>query len=97
MLTRLILATLTFIVLSPSIGQASVCSDRDSMISKLKDTYGEAERGMGLSGSEAVIEIWSSAKTGTFTIVMTRPDGVSCVVAAGTSWIDAPPEKGPET
>lgn len=97
MTVRLILATLAFTLLTPGVGQASVCAERDSMISKLKDKYGEAERGMGLSGSEAVIEVWSSEKTGTFTIVMTRPDGMSCVVAAGDSWIDAPPEKGPET
>jgi len=89
----LLVGTLTM----PSSGSAeTVCAMRDSMISKLKEKYGEAERGMGLSGTKAVVEVWSSDKTGTWTIVMTRPDGVTCVVAAGDSWIQAPPSEGPE-
>jgi len=95
---RLISATLFFLLASTGYAQAaSVCTERDSMISKLKKTYGETERGMGLSGSKAMIELWSSEETGTFTIVMTSPDGMSCVVAAGNSWIEALPETGPET
>jgi len=67
------------------------------MVVKLKKKYGESERGMGLSGTEVLIEVWSSEKTGTWTIVMTRPNGIACVMAAGDSWTSAPAEKGPET
>lgn len=98
MVKRVFFAALTVALLAaPATHARSICAERDSMISKLKDKYGEAERGMGLSGGEAVVEIWSSSKTGTWTIVMTRPDGVSCVMAAGDSWMDMPPEQGPET
>lgn len=98
MFTRFLAAGCVAVVLAaPSIALAApVCSERDSIIAKLKDKYGEAERGMGLSGSEAVIEIWSSEKTGTWTIVLTKPNGVSCVMAAGNSWVDAPASMGPE-
>jgi len=98
MVARLIIAALVFAVASPSVAQAqSVCGERESMIVKLKKKYGESERGMGLSGKEALVEIWSSEKTGTWTIVMTRPNGIACVMAAGDSWMDAPAEEGPET
>jgi len=98
MVGRLIFATLLFAIAAPSIAQAqSVCGKRESMISSLKQKFGESERGMGLSGAEAVIEIWSSDETGTWTIVMTRPNGITCVMAAGESWMDIPAEKGPET
>jgi hypothetical protein len=99
MLTRLFFAGCIAAVFAapPTASASSICAERDSMITKLKDKYGEAERGMGLSGTEAVIEIWSSEKTGTWTIVMTKPNGVSCVMAAGDSWMDIPVEKGPET
>lgn len=99
MAIRLFIVAAALAVLVPTAGFAApkVCAERDSIIDKLKNKYGEAERGMGLSGSEAMIEIWSSEKTGTWTIVMTRPDGVSCVMAAGDSWTHVPEEKGPET
>ena len=99
MLIRLfVTGCLAAMLAAPSAASAaSICAERDSMITKLKSKYGEAERGMGLSGTEAVIEVWSSEKTGTWTIVMTKPNGVSCVMAAGDSWVDVPPEKGPET
>ncbi len=98
MVARLIFAALFFAMATPSIAEAqSVCAERENMITKLKKKYGETERGMGLSGTEAVIEIWSSEKTGTWTIVMTRPNGITCVMAAGESWMEIPAEKGPET
>lgn len=98
MVGRLIFATLVFAIAAPSIVQArTVCAERESMISQLKKQFGESERGVGLSGAEALVEIWSSEKTGTWTIVMTRPNGIACVMASGQSWIEAPAEKGPET
>jgi len=98
MIARLIFVSLIFTIAAPSLAQAQlVCAQRDSMIDKLKKKYGESERGMGLSGTEAVVEIWSSEKTGSWTIVLTRPNGIACVMAAGESWIDAPAEVGPET
>lgn len=98
MVTRLIFATLFFAIATPSAVQArTVCAERDSMISQLKKQFGESERGVGLSGAEALVEIWSSEETGSWTIVMTRPNGIACVMASGQSWIDAPAEKGPET
>jgi hypothetical protein len=81
----------------PTLASAdAICAKRDSMIERLKERFGETERGMGLSGSEAMVEVWSSKKTGTFTIVMTRPDGIACVLATGDSWVDAAADKAPE-
>ena len=98
MVVRLIFATLVFAIAAPSIAQAqTVCAQRESIITQLKKQFGESERGVGLSGAEALVEIWSSEKTGTWTIVMTRPNGITCVMASGESWIESPAPKGPET
>jgi hypothetical protein len=35
---------------------------------------------------QAVIEVYSSEETGTWTILVTRPDGTSCLLAAGQRW-----------
>lgn len=41
---------------------------------------------MGLQKSQGIVEIYSSETTGSWTILMTRPDGVSCLIAAGQLW-----------
>ncbi|MFN3614512.1 MAG: hypothetical protein ACK4WC_08130, partial [Rubrimonas sp.] len=48
--------------------------------------YGETRRAAGLQNRGSVTEIFASEKTGTWTIIVTRPDGVACAVAAGEAW-----------
>jgi hypothetical protein len=58
------------------------------MVSQLERKYGETRRGAGLQNRGAVTEIFASEKTGTWTIIVTRPDGTSCAVAAGEAWLE---------
>lgn len=44
---------------------------------------------MGLAGNGTAIEVFVS-EAGTFTIVMTWPNGMSCLIAAGKDWQKAP-------
>ncbi|SPH23508.1 hypothetical protein DEA8626_02572 [Defluviimonas aquaemixtae] len=62
------------------------CFERGHLIEKLAGGYGERQTGAGLSGPQQLVELWSSSETGSFTIVLTQPDGRSCVLATGTSW-----------
>jgi len=63
------------------------CGDRHVIVQRLQTNYGEARTGAGLSeGNSGMIEIFASEETGTWTILLTRPDGQSCLVAAGDSW-----------
>lgn len=66
------------------------CASRDMLVEKLQDSYSEAYQGGGLQSSTSLIEIWSSPKTGSWTMLMTRADGVSCIVATGHNWQFAP-------
>ncbi|UWQ18526.1 hypothetical protein [Jannaschia sp. M317] len=66
--------------------QAQSCAPRDSMVKRLLDGYGENFAGGGLQNAEAVFEVWTSPDAGTWTILMTRADGTSCIMAAGTNW-----------
>ena len=47
---------------------------------------------MGLASNGSMIEIFASPN-GSWTIVMTQPDGVTCLMAAGESWEDLPQKK----
>jgi hypothetical protein len=62
------------------------CAKRDQVIRKLEEKYGETLRSIGLHKSDGVVEIYSSEETGSWTILMTRPDGMSCLLASGQLW-----------
>ncbi len=64
-----------------------VCSTRDSLVKLLGKRYQEALTQYGISGQTNLVEIYVS-KGGTFTILATRTDGISCIIAAGDSWED---------
>lgn len=65
--------------------QGAACGLRDSIVERLKIGYKESEAGYGLTGSGMMAELFVS-ETGSWTIIVTRPDGISCLVAAGHSW-----------
>ena len=73
----------------PPVAQAQmVCGTRDSVVANLGDKYGEVRRGAGLTGTTAIFEIWASEATGTWTILKTTPNGITCVMAVGEGWQD---------
>jgi hypothetical protein len=72
------------------------CAERGEVIRKLEERFGETLRSIGLQQDENLVEVYSSERTGTWTILMTRPDGMSCLLAAGELWEqDAQPLRKP--
>ncbi len=69
----------------PAFAQAT-CADRTKITENLINKFGEAHIGGGLQSGTQMIEIWSSAQTGSFTILLTRPNGISCIVSSGRHW-----------
>lgn len=69
----------------PALAQAT-CANRADITSNLAEKFGETHIGGGLQSGTQMIEIWSSAKTGSFTILLTRPNGISCIVSSGKHW-----------
>ncbi|MEM6481670.1 MAG: hypothetical protein AAF922_16685 [Pseudomonadota bacterium] len=68
---------------------ASNCANRDMVVERLKSKYHEELAAGGIqkaSTTDAIVEVWASHETGTFTVLLTRPDGVTCVMATGTDW-----------
>jgi hypothetical protein len=70
----------------PAVAQGISCGQRDDIVQTLTDVYGENFSGGGLQDERAVYEVWTSEEKGTWTILLTRPNGTSCVMAAGTGW-----------
>ena len=76
-----------------------VCKDRTTFLRHLGASYLEAPVAMGLANNGSVIEVLSSQGGGTWTIIVTKPSGLSCIVASGEAW-DTPPVRallGPQT
>lgn len=61
---------------------ALACLPTPQVHAELADKYGEARVAAGLSGRGAILELWAS-EAGTWTALVTRPDGLSCIVDAG--------------
>jgi hypothetical protein len=77
---------------APALAEAeSICADRESLVAALENEYGEQHRASGLQNARSMVEIWVSDETGTWTVLLTDPDGKSCVAASGGSWLEYPP------
>jgi hypothetical protein len=83
-LSALIVITTVVSFAFPSVAQ-NLCGERVNIIDTLKERYHEVPVSMGLAGNGGVIEIFASNR-GSWTIIVTRPTGVACVVSAGEAW-----------
>ncbi len=63
-----------------------ICTSRVKAVKKLALKYQEAPVNMGLARNGAVIEVFATKDGATFTLTMTMPDGVICMMAAGENW-----------
>ena len=61
------------------------CGQRDRMVKHLETTYGEVRQGGGLQSATGLMELYVS-DGGSWTLLLTRPDGTSCPVAVGEAW-----------
>jgi len=65
------------------------CGERAKFMAKLKETFAEEPIAMGLTDKGAVLEVFAS-QTGSWTFLITMPNGLTCVVASGQSWETLP-------
>ncbi len=70
---------------APGQGQ-NQCNTRDSVISLLASKYKEAPVAVGVTNTGGLVEVLSTGDGNTWTIIVTTPQGMSCLVAAGEGW-----------
>ncbi len=72
----------------------TICAPRGNVVERLEGRYSEVPGSRGVLQGGEVIEVFVSPE-GSFTVIITRPDGISCVLAAGEDWQElAPRPKG---
>ena len=73
------------------------CAPRELVVGRRADGYGETRQARGLGAIKSASEAFASDETGTWTITVTTPNGVTCLVASGQAFEElaaALPAKG---
>jgi hypothetical protein len=81
------LVCLTAIALPlPAMAGQMACSARDDVLTQLGSKYKEAPSAIGLANNGGLIEVLTSDDGSTWTIILSMPNGTSCLLAAGEDW-----------
>lgn len=93
---RILAVVLALTAFAGSATAQTVCNERTKFVDQLAGKYSENTVALGLVNNGSVLEILASNK-GSWTILVTKPDGISCVVATGEAWEAVPSilAKGP--
>lgn len=87
---RLLLAFALALTFSTAAQALGMCGKRADFLAALKGKYNETGRAIAIAGEVNLVEVFAS-KAGTWTILITTPEGKTCIIAAGNSWEDLPP------
>jgi hypothetical protein len=68
---------------APVPAQTGSCAEHEEMVRHLAEGWGESRQSIALDASNAVVELFASPETGTWTMTVTRPGGPTCMIASG--------------
>lgn len=78
------IAGLALLGSSPATGQG-LCGSHEDIVKKLASGFKEVRAGWGLAGNNGLVELYVS-ETGGWSVLITRPNGLTCMVASGQDW-----------
>lgn len=87
---RLLVLVLSVLWPAAALGQG-LCAARKALVAELSEKYGEAPRALGLQQGRGVVELFANEASGSWTILVTSPEGISCLLAAGDAFSARPP------
>ena len=70
----------------PAMAGNMACSQRDDVLAQLGTKYKEAPSAVGIANNGGLIEVLTSDDGSTWTIIVSMPNGTSCLLAAGEDW-----------
>ncbi len=74
------------------------CDIRHRVLAQLENKYSEKPVAIGIANNGSVVELLTTREGNTWTIVITLPNGMTCLVVAGEDWESFPKVKwGPRT
>jgi hypothetical protein len=91
------LAFLVVMTVTPALAQnIRACGPRQAIIDHLKSNHNETITVQGLSSKGWLLEIFANYEIGSWTIISTNPNSLSCLQDEGESWILIPRVKETE-
>jgi len=66
--------------------QTLLCDQRASIIGHMAEKYREAPVAIGVTSTGSIVEVLTTGDGTTWTIIVSNPNGTSCLVAAGEGW-----------
>ncbi len=80
-------AALMTLAATSAASAAVPCQERTTILAKLANDYAEAPVAIGMASNGGVLEVLAAtAERQTFTIIVTMPNGMSCMVASGQNF-----------
>ena len=86
-----IAAIMMVIMVSQAKAQSVACAGSKELVARLAEKFHEHAIGGGLDGADRLISILVSDDKSTFTILITDPSGMGCIVATGHDWVSDTP------
>ena len=83
--TLLLVLSFAFVATAAS-AQQPQCNERERVLELLAKKYKESPVAAGVTNTGGLVEVLTDGKGGTWTIIVTTPQGMSCLVAAGEGW-----------
>ena len=84
---RSIIAAAFCVVATASGAQTLPCHPHNVVQAGLAAKYGETRHGMGLSSPTQIMELWANDKTGTWSITVSDPAGMTCMIWSGQGFV----------
>jgi len=66
------------------------CDKRTKLLDHLKRKYEEAPTALGVANNGGLVELLKTEEGKTWTLIITLPNGMTCLLAAGEDWEDIP-------
>ena len=68
---------------TPALARSQPCAPRKKIVKRLAERFKELPVALGMAANGAVLEILSAGEDGTFSVLVSMPNGVSCLLANG--------------
>jgi hypothetical protein len=85
-MTKVLVLLAALILFGASASAQVPCNQRAEIVTELAGKYKEVPVAIGVNSKGHLVEVLSSEHGRTWTIIVTSPAGMSCVVSVGEDW-----------
>jgi hypothetical protein len=94
-MARALIIAIALLLVPVGTAAQNICAPREDVVQRLWDRWQEAQVSLAMINDGRLLEIFAS-ETGSWTAIISDPNGRSCVASAGQEWtiFDSPKKPG---